>query len=66
MADIKKRYAAVTKQAQRKVAAAEKSSSPHPEEDRIYATFKKRAREDYRTMGSSKSVPLAKSAAKAY
>jgi hypothetical protein len=60
MADIKKRYAAVTQKAQRKVAADEKSAVRNAGEERIFAAFKKRARDDYRTLASSKSASLSK------
>jgi hypothetical protein len=59
MVDVKKRYGEVTRIAKRgqKVAAQGVDVGPrtqgHAEERRIFSTFKKRAREDYRTLNSS-------------
>jgi hypothetical protein len=64
MADVKKRYGEITRVAKEDlrraadVTRASKGSYGHSEEERIFSTFKKRAREDYRTLSSSTSSTI--------
>jgi hypothetical protein len=54
MADFKKQYARVTQQAKKAGATASKLSQ-NPAEERIFSTFRERAREDYKTMTPTKT-----------